>query len=346
MSIVRSNLIKIIFYLITITLVITGCGEKNDSVYYYKQGCDELDSGKYYLAVGAFDKAVDLSEDPAPEVYFKRASAKLHLSDFNGSKTDLLKVVNLKPDFIEAHFLLGVVSDSMNRITDATEYYKRAIILNPNYKEAIYGISNIFLKSKDTNNAILGLEKLLKLNPNHKDALLLISKVYLENDRSLLLSNVYAGRLKMLDSTCEEAYIICGRCDMKFLNTKSALTNFNKALVLNPENGDAYIYRSTIYLFNEKKFSKALSDVNKSISINKDNFKAYFLRSLIFSAMLKLDAALADINKSIKINPDNGAAFYLRGLIENEKGMIMESEKDIKKAQKMGFRFDKSKSIL
>ena len=53
-----------------------------------------------------------------------------------------------------------------------------------------------------------------------------------------------------------------------------ALTDYNKAMQINPKDADAYNNRGTLY-YEQKKWDKALVDYNKAIQINPSFALAY-----------------------------------------------------------------------
>ncbi|WP_297766323.1 tetratricopeptide repeat protein [uncultured Muriicola sp.] len=84
--------------------------------------------------------------------------------------------------------------------------------------------------------------------------------------------------------------------------------------------------------FHLKKIDKAISDYNKAIEINPRNGTAYFHRGLAYYDKGQYDDAISDYSKAIEINPKYGEAYNNRGLAYREKGQFDKAISDYNKA--------------
>ena len=64
-----------------------------------------------------------------------------------------------------------------------------------------------------------------------------------------------------------------------------------------------------------QKYDLALSDYSKAIEINPNYAEAYNNRGFLYSYQQKYELALADVNKAIDINPNHAEAYANRGLL-------------------------------
>ncbi|WP_044034478.1 tetratricopeptide repeat protein, partial [Microcystis aeruginosa] len=76
---------------------------------------------------------------------------------------------------------------------------------------------------------------------------------------------------------------------------------------------DAYNNRGNLY-YNQQKYDLALSDYSKAIELNPNFAEAYNNRGVLYSYQQKYELALADFNKAIEINPNSADAYYNRGI--------------------------------
>ena len=95
-------------------------------------------------------------------------------------------------------------------------------------------------------------------------------------------------------------------------NFKGALSDFSKAIKINPQYEDAYIERGNVKL-DLKIYKGAISDYTKAIKINPQYGDAYYNRGLAKENLEDFEGALSDYTKAIKINPKDGDAYYGRG---------------------------------
>jgi tetratricopeptide (TPR) repeat protein len=88
---------------------------------------------------------------------------------------------------------------------------------------------------------------------------------------------------------------------------KTAITEFNKTIELNPKHEKAYNIRGAIY-FEIGEYSKALVDYNNAIEINPKYSKAYSNRGNVYYEMVQYDKAITDYLKAIESNSNNSDA--------------------------------------
>ncbi|MCZ8039749.1 MAG: tetratricopeptide repeat-containing serine protease family protein, partial [Microcystis sp. LE17-20A] len=93
-----------------------------------------------------------------------------------------------------------------------------------------------------------------------------------------------------------------------------ALSDYNKAIDINPNYAKAYNNRGFLY-HNQQKYELALSDYNKAIDINPNYALAYNNRGLLYHNQQKYELALSDYNKAIDINPNDALAYVNRGVV-------------------------------
>jgi tetratricopeptide (TPR) repeat protein len=109
-----------------------------------------------------------------------------------------------------------------------------------------------------------------------------------------------------------EAYKNRGNQFFEQKNFDKALTEYNKALKLDPNYPNAIFNIGTVYV-NQGKYDLALEQYNKAIAIGSENNNVtsvmYEYRSRLYYVVYKkYDQALQDCEYSIKINPDNTSA--------------------------------------
>lgn len=148
-------------------------------------------------------------------------------------------------------------------------------------------------------------------------------------------------------------------------NYELAISDFNKALLIDGNLAAAYLNRGLAYA-NENELEKAIADYNKAIELDPENEEAFYIRGLTFSkkgdadsavsdfakaislnpkyiqpylnmAFLKINkkdfvSAISDIDKVIKANADLPVAYYLRGIAYANKGNLEQAITDLSKA--------------
>lgn len=142
-------------------------------------------------------------------------------------------------------------------------------------------------------------------------------------------------------------FLDSGREKIKLHNYGAAITDFSKAIEIDPQNADALFLRGTLKFIIDDS-SGAIEDLDKALKIgsgvNTVN-KVITNNSCIYCHLgyikAKLDDPLEAIswyNKAIEANPKRGETWYRRGIVElligkRENGCI-----DLGKAKELGFK--------
>ena len=87
-----------------------------------------------------------------------------------------------------------------------------------------------------------------------------------------------------------DSYISMGIDNVVKGQYKQALSDFNKALEINPNYAGAYYNRGLVNVILEQK-EQAISDFSKAIEINPNDAEAYYNRGNVFGDMGNLDKA-------------------------------------------------------
>ncbi len=116
-----------------------------------------------------------------------------------------------------------------------------------------------------------------------------------------------------------------------------AISNYNKAIELNPKFVVAYLDRGFTYSKLGEN-DRAISDYNKAIEINPRYAMAFNNRGFIYRKKGDFDRAISDYSQAIEIDPRYAVAHYNRGRAYYLKGEYDKSWEDIKKARDLGYK--------
>jgi tetratricopeptide (TPR) repeat protein len=125
------------------------------------------------------------------------------------------------------------------------------------------------------------------------------------------------------------AYYICGKLD-------SALYEFNTAIKL--EKIDSYYNNRGMAENGLKVFNNALSDFRKALELNPDFFDAYINSGIAKINLNDYEGAISDFNTAIRLDPSSGLAYYNRGTAYSKINKPAEAEKDLSEAHRLGFK--------
>ena len=85
---------------------------------------------------------------------------------------------------------------------------------------------------------------------------------------------------------------------------RAALSDYNGAIALNPDLGDAYVSRAGV-LVAMKRYDEARADIAQGLALNAGNLHAaYYSRAVIEEESGDVKAAYRDYNQALAIKPD------------------------------------------
>ena len=102
----------------------------------------------------------------------------------------------------------------------------------------------------------------------------------------------------------------------------------------------AYNGRGMAYTF-LKQYDAAISDFSKAIEINPEDASIYSNRGNTYLSLKQYDNALADLNKSIEIDPKFSSAYVNRGYLYEDLGETEKASADFAKAKELGYNGQK-----
>jgi tetratricopeptide (TPR) repeat protein len=110
-----------------------------------------------------------------------------------------------------------------------------------------------------------------------------------------------------------------------------SLFDFKRAIEIRPKYARPYNSRGLTYM-SKREYDKAISDYNKAIEISSRFAKAYMNRGNTYYLKGQYDKAISDFTKSIEINEKLARAYNLRGFAYIEKGQWNQAISDHTKA--------------
>ncbi len=134
-----------------------------------------------------------------------------------------------------------------------------------------------------------------------------------------------------IDPDFAEAYNNRGNTYSKEGNYTQALLNFNKALEINPSYAQAHTNRGIIF-DKDGYLSQALVEYNKAIEIDVYDAEAYLNRGILYEEQKRGDQALSDYAMALEINPNLEEAYEKRGFLFVKEGKCLQAMSDFEGA--------------
>jgi tetratricopeptide (TPR) repeat protein len=271
----------------------------------------------------------------------------------------LEKVVQLKPDTVEAQALLAAVFAKQRNYDAAVGAYQKVIGLDPNRTSAHLSLGEIYSRMQRWNDAASALEKAVSLDGSQKEALFQLGNAYEELREFAKAADAYDRFLKLQPENAWMGYLRLGSCRMELQQYELAVLaleeahkaqprdlkvnyslaqayrkaqQFDKAEAtlqnlaeLNPVDASTY-YSDIVKMYDEAgQNDKAIGAARKVIELNPESEMAVYNLAIMFQKLQRYEEAIAAFQQSLTIKPDYDVAYYNIGSCYLNLKMFKES---------------------
>jgi SpoVK/Ycf46/Vps4 family AAA+-type ATPase len=108
--------------------------EKKTADDFYKEANDLYERGEFEKAIFLYNEAI--MREPVYKYIYNRGLCYACLERYQEAQVDILKVLELKPNFAEGWYILGLTKEYLQDLDGAIEMYEKALELNPDSKDA------------------------------------------------------------------------------------------------------------------------------------------------------------------------------------------------------------------
>jgi len=302
----------------------------------------------YQGALSDLNKSIELNPNFFM-FYYNRANVKLKLKDFKGSINDCNKTIESIPNFVLAYNIRGLAKNGIKDFKGAINDFDKAIKIDNNFASAYGGRGIVKSSLKDIEGAISDFDKAIKIDSkNHiffvsRGGIKFFSGLKKEGCQDFqkakelgfsdaqILINKFCNSSKTAKEYFESA-IIKGRSK----DYKGALTDYNKAIEINPKLVIALNNRGNIKS-DLKDYEGAISDFNKALVINPKDIFAYSNRGLAKAKIKDYSGAISDFTRAISLDPKDIGSYMGRGITQQMAGNKKEACSDWLKAGELGY---------
>ncbi len=275
---------------------------------------------RYEEAIKAFDEAIKQNDpDNVYLAWYGKGFALGNLGKAQPAIEALQQAINTLPkreDLKNFHSSIlqkqSVVYRFLENYEQALTVINQAISLVPNNPNYYNEKSSVLSELKRYDEGLAAINQAINLAPRAAWYVNRGSLYYNQQKYELALSDW--NKAIDINPNFADAYYNRGLLYSDQQKYELALADYNKAINLNPNFADAYNNRGNLYK-NLQKYELALSDYSKAIDINPNFADAYYNRGLLYQDLQKYDLALSDYNKAIDINPNYAKAYYNRGIL-------------------------------
>ena len=288
-------------------------------------------------------------------------SAKLHnfcgtcnatLNRFDIAITAFKNAISISPNFIDAHYNLGVAAKTNKDLKQAEISYKKVLALDPNHVDALNNLGTIYYEQKyykrainsfnaalaknpthlhaNFNNAsalrdsgqlkkaISAYEKLLELNPDFPRALTDLGEIFKTQGKMQKAMKLYKKALK-IDPEYAEAYFLLGNALTELNDTQKALQNYKKAIQIKSDYADPWAKMADIYR-ETNDFEKAQISYEAAIDLNPNCASTWDGLGNLNRQNSELEQAIKHFNIALKLDPERVKTYSNLATVLNDNG--------------------------
>ena len=253
-------------------------------------------------AESALAKALSLAPGSS-FVHLRLAQVRMDRKDRVGAEAALADALRLDPKSKWVWLWKGVLEREMKKDpVAARKCYEKALEIDPKFDMAWYNMAWTWMDkpSRDYAKARELLQKALSLNPDYKEACYAIGMAYGHED-NYPVAKVWMDKAVALDGSFLTAIkwrgIICG--EMK--DYAGAVSNFDRAIELDPMNADLYVRRAKM---SERlgKVDDALRDLRFALDLKPDAKRTWMYLGDVYAATKNHASALECYEKAIALD--------------------------------------------
>ena len=287
---------------------------------YYNQGISAFNHKNYEQAINKFTRALSLDPNHT-DAYVWRSDAYIQLGQYQQTIEDCTQIISIDPDNIPAYVRRGFARLSLEEYQQSLEDSNRAISLISltfNQTDTNSWLSQAYAQQGDahqslgnSNEAIENYQKSLDIVPN--------------DDLRAKLDALNNAKNHLFDQYFNQGITLVNQGNY----SQEAIEQFTRALSLNPNHADAYVWRGYVYHC-LNKYQEVIDNCNQAIRLNPNHANAYINRATAYNYLKNYEQALNDSNQAIRLNPNDASAYINRAFAQIELGEYQQAIDDCK----------------
>ncbi len=264
---------------------------------------------RFFEIVLLLISTVVLAGSPQAEDFLEEATdlAALDLPNAAIDKLDL--AIEIDPEFSEAFSFRAALHAQQGEVDLAFSDFDRALELSPSDPDILYRRAQVYSLLGRHAEAVVELTTLIEMVP---DAVVFNARGKAYQDLEEIehaLSDF--NRAIVLDSQVAEYYLNRGTA-LYETSPIDCVMNCTMAIELDPEYFDAYFNRAVGH-FSLQNHQHAVNDLNIAIDLRQDMAQAYYYRGMAHGFLNNFLEAIDDLSLAIELDSDQYSYYFDRG---------------------------------
>lgn len=184
---------------------------------------------------------------PSAAAYYALGSTLHEQGFFEEAMVHYRDAVETDPDFVEAHFKLGILNQVGGNHKEAESHYRKVLQLQPDHAEAMVNLGNLLRIRGEYDEALSLLKRAAEVRPAHASTYNTLGAIYKDRD-DLDSAIAHYRRALQLDTHFAEALNNLGVALQEKVEFLEAEEVFRKAVQSNPNLAEAHFNLATLLL--------------------------------------------------------------------------------------------------
>jgi Flp pilus assembly protein TadD len=285
--------------------------------------------GRTKEAIQHVRRAIELRPD-YPEALYNLGIALTQDGAYDEAGEALTRALEMNPANAHVHNSMGIVRMNQTRWEDALMSFLQAIRLKADLPSAHFNAGNALVELRRTEEALAAFHEAVRLDPKFADAFNSLGNALREADRLDESIEAFEQALQLRPGFAE-AYNNLGIALARQNRYELAIKNYEKALELRPHYAAAHNNLGIAYA-NQLEFAKALLSYQQAIAIKSDYTEAYNNMAIVQTQQGQYEEAFASYHRAIELKPNYAEAHSNLGIALTEAGRTDEALANYAKA--------------
>jgi tetratricopeptide (TPR) repeat protein len=272
-------------------------------------------SGRHELSVRLIERAIQ--RDTSNPLYYSNLGLSLQaLNRLEEALENYDRALILHPEYAEALFNRGVALQKLQRLEEAVKSYDRAVAVRPNHAEALCNRGVALQELGRFVDAIESYDRALVVRPDFVEALSNRGNALKAVKRLEDALESYGQALE-LRPDCVEVLYNRGNALKELKRLDDAVESYDRALSVYPHHAEALSNRGTA-LEELGRLEDALKSYDRAVAVRADFAEALSNRGNTLKALGRFEEALESYDRVLAAQPEQVEALYNRGVTLQE----------------------------
>ena len=266
----------------------------------------------YILSIQYFNQVIKL-KPYLSEPYLLRAIAKIQLGDYTGAEQDCNAAIERNPFQPGAYYTRGYVYRMTGQLARAEQDFSEALVFAPENRNYIAMRADVRAEQKQFDLALKDINHLLHREPQSAALHFEKGSICLRSSDTICALNAFTKATEY-DSQNPANWSALGLVQLMLGSQEDAFISLNKSINQGSRWAGDYINRGIIY-YQRHNYRSALADYDKAVILAPKDVQCYYNRGVLRQELGDYNRALEDFTQALDLAPEQIEIYYQRGMV-------------------------------